>query len=113
MRLTPPTIEVPGDYTEPDVDTRIRPNIMARSGECVGLDPAQGLAVWRFGWLDHSEHAYAYSSATNESVWLDAPACSDFGFVWVLCTITTATVRETWRGLAADMPDNFRKVLDA
>jgi len=92
MRLVKPYIEVPGDN---------RVNIMARSGDCLGLNFY--FSVWRFGFMPLSEAAQAYG------VSIDNPS---EGFLWVLATRKIGTVKDTFRGYAIELPDKFRRVID-
>lgn len=98
MQATTPHVDVPGDNA--DALNGIRPRIMGRSGECVGM--TNELAVWRFGFLPDSESADAFG------VRIDSPR---EGFLWVLATRRTGKVRETYRGYAIELPAGFRRVI--
>jgi hypothetical protein len=100
MRLCRPWIEVPGDSGEGH--EWLRPNIMNRGGDCVGISDT--MAVWRFGFGPSSEAAIAYGVHTSDFL--------ENGFVWVLATRKTGKVKEVFRGLALNLPDHFRKVID-
>ncbi len=98
MRATPPYPEVPGDNYE--VIGLLRERIMARSGDCLGMN--ERLAVWRFGFLPNSEAANAYGVAVEDGE----------GFLWILATRKTGKVRASFRGYALDLPREFRTVID-
>lgn len=109
MRAMIPYPEIPGDNAEPILIPRwnnpaspveIRPMIMTRSGDCLGM--TETLAVWRFGFRPGSEAAGAYGVSLPE----------DFsGFVWVLATRKTGKVKEIFNGFAFEIPAHFRKVI--
>lgn len=102
MRALPPHIEVPGDNAELlwlANGKTVRPNIMRRSGECVGMTAE--LAVWRFGFSPESEYASAFGVHFTGQ-----------GFLWVLATRRTATIRETFEGYAVDLPPRIGRVIE-
>lgn len=75
-------------------------SIMSRSADLVGMTDKH--AIWRFGFLPHSEAATAYGCAISDGE----------GFVWVLATRRTGKVLDTCRGYALDLPARFRRVID-
>jgi hypothetical protein len=94
-----PSVDVPGD-NENTIDGWVRPKIMGRSGDCVGM--TEQLAVWRFGAVPGSEFAKAYGVHSPK----------DMGFLWVLATRKTGRVREMFRGYAFEIPQKFRDVIE-
>jgi hypothetical protein len=95
MKAVNPYVEVPGDNSE---------RIMARSGDCVGMNPT--LAVWRFGFMITSEAGIAYNVAIKST------GSEEYGFLWILATRKTGKVRDSFRGFAIELPDKFRQVID-
>jgi hypothetical protein len=82
----------------------VRAKIMARCGECVGMNDK--LAVWRFGFSPGSEAARAYG------LFIDKGEEVSPGFMWVLATRKTGVVKDTFFGYAIELPAKFRKVID-
>jgi hypothetical protein len=89
MRALRPTVVIPGDNHY---------GIMARSGECLGMNIE--FAVWRFGFRPGSEAAKAYGVSVTE------------GFYWYIAKRKEDKVVEKFIGIAIDLPDNFRRVID-
>lgn len=74
---------------------------MARSGECVGMNIHR--AVWRFGFSFGSDAAFAYK--------VNVPRGTG-PFFWYLTDRKTGEIIEEFEGMAFQMPDHFRIVIN-
>lgn len=94
MRFNQPYPDVPGDNNE---------HLMSRDGSLVGFDRYH--AVWRFGYMPGSVHAEAHGISIEQD-------SMQHGFLWVLTTVRTSRIVDTYRGFALNLPENFRTVID-
>lgn len=78
--------------------------IMHHHGECMGF--SKDRAVWRFGFVATSKLARAFDCSITTGD-------NEHGFAWVIATRRTGVVIETWRGWANNLPDKFKRVIDA
>lgn len=103
MQATRPDVEVPGDNERdlnymPPYPIKVKARSMARSGDCLGM--SEYWAVWRFG--------YTFFSEKREQTGVYMPN----HFLWILADRRSGVIVERWKGIAADLPNNFRRVLD-
>lgn len=107
MRATRPAVSIPGDnersiiYIGPVSRREVRPFIMARAGECIGV--SEFSAVWRFGFAPNSEAGEAYGVSVPPG---RGP------FFWYLTRRETGKIIYTFEGAAVDLPEHFRSVLE-
>ena len=87
MKIKQPVVTVPGDNANHD---------MARHGGIVGVSYLT--VCWGFGFLPNSEYAKLYGVSTDKRVFVLA------GY--------DGKVKDTFTGLQANLPKNFRKVVD-
>lgn len=108
LATKPYDIEIPGDNMDLIMmqdDTELRPRIMFRNGELMGI--SKDLAVWRFGFPEGSESANAYG------VCLERGSDGNMAFVWVLATRKSGLIRGVVRDWAVNLPQHFKNVIEA